>query len=62
MDSTVETNITAVITSLWTYFFQGQSTISKNNSGGTALLVQTGEIMGYAGAAFAFFLSLVGAY
>lgn len=61
MDATIQGNIETVLTTLWTYFF-GSTPATMNYSNGVGATVQTALLMGYAGAAFAFFISVAGAF
>lgn len=63
MDSTIETNISNLLTTMWDYFYGSfpSSNFPKYANGSTAF-IQVAEGFGYSGAGLSFFLSLAGAY
>ena len=61
MDAAIETNIESVVTSMWSYFFGSVPSAFNYSNGGTPRLMPA-QMMGYGGAALAFFLSVAGAY
>lgn len=61
MDSALETNILTLISTEITYFIGDTSAWSLAYLNGTAAKVQAAQLLGYAGAAVAFFFSVSGA-
>jgi hypothetical protein len=61
MDSTVETNILSLLSAEFTDFLGEPKSYSLYYSSGTQGKVQAAQLMGYAGAAIAFFFSISGA-
>merc|ERR1719162_1195826 len=60
MDSTILAAIQANINSEWTYFFSTKPTFQ--DSSGTTVYAGPAQFMGYAGATFSIFISLIGAF
>lgn len=60
MDTALQTNVDAVISRLWTYFFGSLPTL-KNSSDAT-MYVDPAQLLGYGGAGLSLLLSISGAY